>query len=218
MNERSDLPFGLAPQANLSSCPFSKFVIVSPKQICHRVPQANLSSCPPNKFVIVSRKQICHRVPHANLSSCPPNKIVIVSRKQICHRVPQTKLSSCPPNKIVIPTVAYPNSCFAMSDRSTCAAFIKESRMKFASAINFDRNSGERSGGICGAPFPQTKATRVSSQIQAQPFCSLEWSVSIAERSAVRPSLKQKPHERARKSSGGPRCSPTFHHQSKRTK
>ncbi len=45
--------------------------------------------------------------------------------------------------------------------------------MKFASAINFDRNSGERSGGICGAPFPQTKAPRVSSQIQPIQFCSL---------------------------------------------
>jgi hypothetical protein len=49
---------------------------------------------------------------------------------------------------LVIPTGAYPNSCFATSDRSTCAAFIKESRMKFASATNLDRNSGQRSGGI----------------------------------------------------------------------
>jgi hypothetical protein len=47
---------------------------------------------------------------------------------------------------------AYPNSCFATSDRSACAAFIKESRMKFASATSLYRNSGERSGGICGAP------------------------------------------------------------------
>ncbi len=41
-----------------------------------------------------------------------------------------------------------------MSDRSTCAAFIKESRMKFASAINLDRNSGERSGGTCFSFIP----------------------------------------------------------------
>ncbi len=69
------------------------------------------------------------------------------------------ELSACflfpPPNNFVIPTEAYPNSCFATSDRSTCAAFIKESRIKFASAINFDRNSGERSGGICGVIGPK---------------------------------------------------------------
>ena len=41
--------------------------------------------------------------------------------------------------------------------------------MKFASANNLDRNSGERSGGICCAPFPQTKALRVSSQILPKP-------------------------------------------------
>jgi hypothetical protein len=33
---------------------------------------------------------------------------------------------------------AYPNSCFATSDRSTCAVFVKEDRMKFASATNLD--------------------------------------------------------------------------------
>ena len=67
---------------------------------------------------------------------------------------------------------AYPNSCYAAPDRSTCAAFLKESRMESANANNLDRNSGERSGGICCAPSPQTKALRVSSQILPQPFCS----------------------------------------------
>ena len=52
------------------------------------------------------------------------------------------QFSNSPPNKFVIPTVAYPNSCFATSDRSTCAVFFKEDRMKFASANYFDRNSG----------------------------------------------------------------------------
>ena len=51
-------------------------------------------------------------------------------------------------------TEANPNSCYATPDRSACAAFIKESRIKFASATNLDRNSGERSGGTCFAPSP----------------------------------------------------------------
>jgi hypothetical protein len=41
--------------------------------------------------------------------------------------------------------------------------------MKFANATNLDRNSGERSGGFCGAPLPQTKALQVSSQILPKP-------------------------------------------------
>jgi hypothetical protein len=69
---------------------------------------------------------------------------------------------------------AYPNSCFATSDRSTCAVFVKEDRMKSANATNLDRNSGERSGGICGAPLPQTKAPQVSSQIQPKQFVHWE--------------------------------------------
>ena len=35
------------------------------------------------------------------------------------------------------------------SPASTCAAFSKESRMKFANATNLNRKSGERSGGTC---------------------------------------------------------------------
>ena len=45
--------------------------------------------------------------------------------------------------------------------------------MKFASATNLDRNSGERSGGICSAPSPQTKALQVSSQILPKPCYSV---------------------------------------------
>jgi hypothetical protein len=56
-------------------------------------------------------------------------------------------------HNFVISTGAYPNSCYAAPHRSTYAAFIKESRMKFAGATSLDRNSGERSGEICGLPF-----------------------------------------------------------------
>jgi hypothetical protein len=33
-------------------------------------------------------------------------------------------------------------SCFTVLDKATCAAFIKESRMKLTSATNLDRKSG----------------------------------------------------------------------------
>jgi hypothetical protein len=52
-------------------------------------------------------------------------------------------------NKFVIPTAAYPNSCYVAQNRSTCAVFSKEDRMKSANATDLDRNSGERSGGTC---------------------------------------------------------------------
>jgi len=35
-----------------------------------------------------------------------------------------------------------PISCYAASDRTACAAFIKESRMEFDNATNLDRKSG----------------------------------------------------------------------------
>jgi hypothetical protein len=41
----------------------------------------------------------------------------------------------CPPERTRI-------SCHAAQDATTCAAFIKESRMKFASATNLYRKSG----------------------------------------------------------------------------
>jgi hypothetical protein len=53
---------------------------------------------------------------------------------------------------------AYPNSCYGAQDRSACAVFSKEDRMKFASANNLDRNSGERGGGICGAPAQEERS------------------------------------------------------------
>ena len=40
------------------------------------------------------------------------------------------------------PGGAYPNSCYVAQDRSTCAVFVKEDRMKFASATNLDKCSG----------------------------------------------------------------------------
>ncbi len=45
-------------------------------------------------------------------------------------------------NNLVVSTGAYPNLCFAKSDRSTYAVFVKEDRMKFASATSLDWNSG----------------------------------------------------------------------------
>ena len=93
-------------------------------------------------------------------------------RFALSNSLPQTNLSSptSPPSKFVIPTGAHPNSCYAAPDRPTCAAFIKESRMDSANATNLGRDSGERSGGICGAPLPQTKAPQVSSQIRPVHF------------------------------------------------
>jgi hypothetical protein len=48
-------------------------------------------------------------------------------------------LTSCHPG-------ANPDSCLAILDRVTCAAFFKESRMEFASATNINRKSGEAEG------------------------------------------------------------------------
>ena len=46
-------------------------------------------------------------------------------------------------------------SCHAALDMATCAAFVKESSMKFPSATKSHRKSGgaQRSGGICGFLF-----------------------------------------------------------------
>jgi hypothetical protein len=41
-------------------------------------------------------------------------------------------------------------SCHAALDTATCAAFVKESRMKIVNATKLKRKSGERSGEICG--------------------------------------------------------------------
>jgi hypothetical protein len=60
---------------------------------------------------------------------------------------------SSPLKQLVIPTGAYPNSRYATPERSTCAAFIEESRMQFASVTSLERNSGKRSGGTCCAPI-----------------------------------------------------------------
>jgi hypothetical protein len=45
-------------------------------------------------------------------------------------------------NKFVMSTGAYPDFLLATPDRTTCAAFIKESHMKFAGATNPNRKSG----------------------------------------------------------------------------
>jgi hypothetical protein len=44
--------------------------------------------------------------------------------------------------RIVIPTEAYPDFPLAAPKRSTCAAFLKEGRKRFASAKKFNRKSG----------------------------------------------------------------------------
>jgi hypothetical protein len=56
--------------------------------------------------------------------------------------VPINGMNSPWHNKIVISTGAYPDFLLAAPDRTACAAFIKESRMKLASATNFYRKSG----------------------------------------------------------------------------
>jgi hypothetical protein len=55
-------------------------------------------------------------------------------------------------------------SCHAALDRTTCAPFRKERRMKFASASKFHRKSGVAEGPAVRL-HRQTKAPRVSSQI-----------------------------------------------------
>jgi hypothetical protein len=42
----------------------------------------------------------------------------------------------------VIPTEAYRISCYLAPTMAACAAFFKESRMKFANATKLDRKSG----------------------------------------------------------------------------
>jgi hypothetical protein len=45
-----------------------------------------------------------------------------------------------------------PDSCHVALDFAACAPFREERRMKCINATNFNRNPGERSRGICGAP------------------------------------------------------------------
>jgi hypothetical protein len=52
-----------------------------------------------------------------------------------------TKLSSRPPRRAVGPERTR-ISCHAALDMATCAAFVKESRMKIANATKFNRKSG----------------------------------------------------------------------------
>jgi hypothetical protein len=54
--------------------------------------------------------------------------------RRIYKNILATELSSRPERTRI--------SCFAAPDRTTCAAFIEESRMKFAGATNPDRKSG----------------------------------------------------------------------------
>jgi hypothetical protein len=44
-------------------------------------------------------------------------------------------------------------SCHTALDKAARAPFRKEGRMKCTNATKFHRKSGERSGGICGAPL-----------------------------------------------------------------
>ena len=58
----------------------------------------------------------------------------------------QTKHDGCPTFAL-----AFPDFCYATQDRTACAAFIKESRMKFDNATSLDRNPGyvgERRRGV----------------------------------------------------------------------
>jgi hypothetical protein len=45
-------------------------------------------------------------------------------------------------NKVVIPAGAYPDFLLRSASHRRCAAFLKESRMKFANATKPDRKSG----------------------------------------------------------------------------
>jgi hypothetical protein len=45
-----------------------------------------------------------------------------------------------------------PDSCHVALDSAACAPFREERRMKCINATNLNRNPGERSRGICGAP------------------------------------------------------------------
>jgi hypothetical protein len=45
-------------------------------------------------------------------------------------------------------------SCHAALETTACAAFIKESRMKFANATNINRKSGEAEGSAVLRTFP----------------------------------------------------------------
>jgi hypothetical protein len=54
-------------------------------------------------------------------------------------------------------------SCYAASDRTACAAFFTESRMKLDNAINLNRKSGGR-----GAPVQTFNARRENRLLVAQ--------------------------------------------------
>jgi hypothetical protein len=83
-----------------------------------------------NLFGPGHKKQICH-----------PDRSAAQWRDLLFPR-PAAAANQSATLPLVIPTGAYPNFCYAASDRSTCAAFIKESRMQSANATNLDRNSG----------------------------------------------------------------------------
>jgi hypothetical protein len=58
------------------------------------------------------------------------------------------------PNLVILDRSAPGFPATPRSPTTTCAAFSKESRMKFANATNLDRKSGaQRSGEICGFLF-----------------------------------------------------------------
>ena len=63
----------------------------------------------------------------------------------------------------VIPTGAYPDFLPHCLDRATCAAFRKESRMKFADATNLDKKSGVAQWrDLRSSPRAKTATTTVS--------------------------------------------------------
>jgi hypothetical protein len=106
-----------------------------------------------------------------------PNKFVIPTGAQrsggICGCLFLIPKKICHPDRT-------PNSCHATHDRTACASFCKESRMKLVNAIELDRNSGERSGGTCFVfPFPQTTLCWIcsSDRMGAKSSISKTWRI-----------------------------------------
>ena len=76
-----------------------------------------------------------------------------VALRALYVQLSQSLITATKVSAAVLPLSSRPErtriSCYAALTTAACAAFRKESRMKFANATNLDRKSGERSGGTC---------------------------------------------------------------------
>jgi hypothetical protein len=89
--------------------------------------------------------------PQTEVSSRPERSEVEGPAVHIPRCKPQTE---APPSPLSSRPERTRISCHAALDKSTCAPFRKEGRMKCINATRFHRKSGaERSGGICSAPL-----------------------------------------------------------------